>query len=95
MLLASILCASLAPSAMEICAGEELPHRCGTTWNANIDLGYGKANHEGIGLLKASGGVLYIDEPNFYALNVMAEILTKQPAAFGVQGEINHLWSGF
>ena len=87
--IAMMIMSSTALADVKICTDAEQPYRCGTSWDANIDFGYGS-----YGLARTRIGILKIREPLYFSLGMTATVYNKAPTDFGIQGEVIHLWTG-
>jgi len=85
------------PAGLAIAAGLG-PRERATTWDMNIDLGYGRVfsdpgHWSTFGRVRA--GVLHVHDTIYLALGATYDLSSLSPATFGVQGEFLHLESGF
>lgn len=85
------------PAKLAIAAGLG-PQERATTWDMNLDLGYGRVfsdpgHWSTFGRVRA--GVLHVHDTLYFALGATYDVSSLTPATFGVQGEVLHLESGF
>jgi hypothetical protein len=107
----AVTSASAAPSAAPAASGssslagraapgEAFLGRSVTTWDLNVELGYGAVLHKdekpGFFFGRARAGVLNINEYVLYSmLGATVDVTSRGPVAFGLQGELLHLEAGF
>ncbi|HET9953637.1 MAG TPA: hypothetical protein VFQ61_03995 [Polyangiaceae bacterium] len=67
-----------------------------TTWDANVEGGYGRyfPDKSGLGFVRGRAGVLFAHDPAYYALGVTYEWSNQAPWAFGVQAEMLRIETG-